>query len=86
MISIHFFRLGTVKPEDAHIIISEACAALERGVNPLDAADPPLFLSQWRGRMGLSKQAQKEVWMKCSGHELSEAPETQLKLRPATRA
>ncbi|KAF9548282.1 hypothetical protein CPC08DRAFT_715598 [Agrocybe pediades] len=77
--------LGAVKPEDAPSIISQACAALEKGVRPLDANAEPLFISKWRGRMGLSKEAQKELFMKVtSGQKVPDASE--LDLQPASRA
>ncbi|KAF8884423.1 Sucrase/ferredoxin-like-domain-containing protein [Gymnopilus junonius] len=61
--------LGIVKPEDAPAIVSEACEALQRGIKPLDHSAPPLFPSHWRGRMGLSREEQKSLWSKYTGHE-----------------
>ncbi|KDR79275.1 hypothetical protein GALMADRAFT_1230940 [Galerina marginata CBS 339.88] len=62
--------LGIVKPEDAPSIIKQAYEALRRGVEPLDASTPPWFLSNWRGRMGLSKEEQQELWTKYARQDL----------------
>ncbi|KAF8962119.1 Sucrase/ferredoxin-like-domain-containing protein, partial [Flammula alnicola] len=54
--------LGLIKPEDAPEIIVGACEALEQGVKPLGLAEMPFLTSHWRGRMGLTKQEQKELF------------------------
>lgn len=56
--------LGLVKPEDVPSINSWATNALEQGARPLRLSDPPSFPAHWRGRMGLSKEEQKDLLAK----------------------
>ncbi|PPQ74020.1 hypothetical protein CVT26_006959 [Gymnopilus dilepis] len=60
--------LGIIKPEDAPSIVAAACEALRSGVKPLGPSTPPIFPSHWRGRMGLSREDQTNLWLRCTGH------------------
>lgn len=72
-----------MKPEDASSIIAQAIEDLAKGVRPLDASSPT-FISHWRGRMGLSKVEQKELWAKASG--LGSTQTENQELKPLARA
>ncbi|KAF9479146.1 hypothetical protein BDN70DRAFT_807455 [Pholiota conissans] len=53
--------LGLVKPEDAPSLVARACEDLKKGAKPLGTTDMPAFPAHWRGRMGLTKEEQKEL-------------------------
>ncbi|KAH9476090.1 Altered inheritance of mitochondria protein 32 [Psilocybe cubensis] len=76
--------LGIVKPDDAPSLINQALESLRKGVKPLDSTAPPTFLSHWRGRMGLSKEEQKNLWAKHAGIEDNHVAEKEL--RPIPRS
>lgn len=52
-------RLGSLTPEDVPTVLDKI---LEHPVAPFDANQPPLYLERWRGRMGLSKDEQLELY------------------------
>lgn len=52
-------RLGNVKPENVSEIID---AILARPIRPMHPEEMPICPSHWRGRMGLSKDEQIELF------------------------
>lgn len=54
-----FFRLGSLTPEDVPTVLDKI---LEHPPEPFGAKQPPLYLERWRGRMGLNKDEQLELY------------------------
>lgn len=57
-----FYRLGRLEPSDAPVIL-DLVYSMNSEQRPFDPENtPPLSTYHWRGRMGLSKEAQKEMY------------------------
>jgi hypothetical protein len=52
-------RLGSLTPEDVPTVLDKI---LEHPPEPLNADQAPLYLERWRGRMGLNKDEQLELY------------------------
>ncbi|KAF9465998.1 Sucrase/ferredoxin-like-domain-containing protein [Collybia nuda] len=52
--------LGLLTPEDIPTVLDKILAHTPA---PFDASQPPLYPERWRGRMGLSKDEQSELYM-----------------------
>lgn len=59
LILILIDRLGRLVPEDAPSVID---AVLETPARPMGSYDPPMLLQHWRGRIGLSKDEQLQLY------------------------
>lgn len=58
-------RLGRLKADDVPELLQ---AILERPRRPFTALDPPLLPAHWRGRTGLAKDEQVELFTSHQAH------------------
>jgi len=69
-----YYRLGRLKPPDVPGVLS---GILNTKSQPFSPSAPPLFPQHWRGRMGLSKEDQVELFV---SHQSSPPPVSQARV------